>query len=84
MGRVTELMAGSKLFEDLLVPALDPANDRVMICGSPGMLRDIKQLLEARGYDAFVALDEAARRRCTRLRCMAVVGAAALMWRFPI
>jgi len=50
MGRVTELMSGGKLFEDLQVPALDAANDRVMICGSPGMLRDIRQLLEARGF----------------------------------
>jgi ferredoxin--NADP+ reductase len=50
MGRVTELMESGKLFTDLGVPALDPEHDRVMICGSPGMLRDIRQLLEARGF----------------------------------
>jgi len=50
MGRITELMASGKLFEDLQVPALDPANDRVMICGSPAMLRDLKQMLESRGF----------------------------------
>ncbi|MCL4185074.1 MAG: ferredoxin--NADP reductase [Burkholderiaceae bacterium] len=50
MGRITELMESGKLFGDLGVPALDPANDRVMICGSPAMLRDLKQMLEARGF----------------------------------
>ncbi len=50
-GRITTLMASGKLFTDLGVPAIDPAVDRVMICGSPGMLRDLKVLLEARGFD---------------------------------
>ena len=50
MGRMTELMASGKLFSDLGVPALNPADDRVMICGSPAMLRDLKHLLETRGF----------------------------------
>ena len=50
MGRVTELMESGKLFTDLGVPAIDPAVDRVMICGSPGMLRDIKRMLEGKGF----------------------------------
>ena len=50
MGRVTELMQNGKLFEDLQLPALDPATDRVMICGSPGMLRDLKVMLESTGF----------------------------------
>jgi ferredoxin--NADP+ reductase len=50
MGRVTHLMENGKLFADLGLPALDPAFDRVMICGSPGMLRDLKRMLEARGF----------------------------------
>lgn len=50
MGRVTELIENGKLFADLQVPPLDPATDRVMICGSPGMLRDLKQMLETRGF----------------------------------
>jgi ferredoxin--NADP+ reductase len=50
MGRVTELIETGKLFEDLGLPAFDPANDRVMICGSPGMLRDLKEMLEKRGF----------------------------------
>ena len=50
MGRVTNLIESGKIFEDLQVPPLDPAQDRVMICGSPAMLRDLKQMLEQRGF----------------------------------
>ncbi len=50
MGRVTELIESGKLFEDLKLPPLDPAHDRVMICGSPAMLRDLKHMLESRGF----------------------------------
>ena len=50
MGRVTDLMETGKMFEDLKLPALDPATDRVMICGSPGMLKDLKHMLEKRGF----------------------------------
>lgn len=50
MGRVTDLMVSGKLFQDLGVPNIDPAEDRVMICGSPAMLRDLKHLLEERKF----------------------------------
>ena len=50
MGRVTELIESGKLFADLGLPHLDPIHDRVMICGSPGMLRDLKHMLEGRGF----------------------------------
>ena len=50
MGRIPELIETGKLFADLDVPPLDPAADRVMICGSPGMLRDLKQMLSVRGF----------------------------------
>lgn len=49
-GRVTDLIESGKLFEDLEVPPLDPANDRIMICGSADMLRDLKEMLEKRGF----------------------------------
>jgi ferredoxin--NADP+ reductase len=49
-GRVTDLIESGKLFEDLEVPAFDPAVDRVMICGSSEMLRDLKHMLEERGF----------------------------------
>ena len=50
MGRITKLVENGQLFTDLGVPPLDPAVDRVMICGSPGMLRDLKLMLEQRGF----------------------------------
>ncbi len=50
-GRLTDLMATDKLPADLGLPALDPAHDRVMICGSPAMLADTVALLEARGFE---------------------------------
>ncbi|MGF1551976.1 MAG: ferredoxin--NADP reductase [Paracoccaceae bacterium] len=49
MGRLTDLIESGKLFEDLGVPPLDPAVDRAMICGSMGLLKDLKVILEARG-----------------------------------
>ena len=50
MGRVTDLMESGKMFEDLKLPQLDAAHDRVMICGSPAMLKDLKHMLEGRGF----------------------------------
>ncbi len=49
-GRITEVIESGRLFSDLGLPPLDPANDRVMICGSPAMLRDLKAMLEQRGF----------------------------------
>lgn len=49
-GRIPDLMASGRLYADLGLPALDPADDRVMICGSPAMLRDLKAMLEERGF----------------------------------
>ncbi len=51
MGRIPDLINNGKLATDLGLPALDPATDRAMICGSPAMLRDIKHLLETRGFN---------------------------------
>ncbi|MEO8136838.1 MAG: ferredoxin--NADP reductase [Betaproteobacteria bacterium] len=50
MGRVTDLMQTGRMFADLGLPPLDRDEDRVMICGSPGMLRDLKRMLEAQGF----------------------------------
>jgi ferredoxin/flavodoxin---NADP+ reductase len=50
-GRLTDLLDSGKLPADLGLPALDPAHDRVMICGSPAMLADTVALLEARGFE---------------------------------
>ena len=49
-GRLTDAIESGKLFSDVGLPTLDPARDRVMICGSPQMLKDLKQILEARHF----------------------------------
>ena len=36
---------------DLGVPPLDPLTDRVMLCGSPAMLADLKVMLEKRDFE---------------------------------
>ena len=51
MGRITTLIENEKLFKDLGVPVLDRTQDRIMICGSPGLLRDLKTMLEQRGFN---------------------------------
>lgn len=48
-GRITTLIETGRLFADLGVPAFDPAVDRVMICGSMDMIRDVKALVEKAG-----------------------------------
>jgi ferredoxin--NADP+ reductase len=50
-GRITDLIESGKLTDDLGIPKLDAAEDRVMVCGSPAMLTDIVTLLESRGFN---------------------------------
>jgi len=49
-GRLTHLIESGRLSADLDLPEIDPAEDRAMLCGSPGMLSDFRTLLEARGF----------------------------------
>ena len=49
-GRITTLIEQGKLEADLGLPAIDPSRDRIMICGSPGLNKDLKTILEARGF----------------------------------
>ncbi|MCA0176323.1 MAG: ferredoxin--NADP reductase [Proteobacteria bacterium] len=48
-GRITDLIASNRITNDLGLPPLNREEDRVMICGSPEMLRDLKAMMEARG-----------------------------------
>ena len=50
-GRLTELIESGKLATDIGLPPLDPAIDRVMICGSAAMLKDSRELLDRRGFN---------------------------------
>jgi len=51
-GRLTDLMATGQMMQSLGIEPLDPAHDRVMICGSPQMLADFRVLLDGRGFVA--------------------------------
>lgn len=50
-GRIGELIENGRLFRDLAGERrLDPSSDRVMMCGSMAMIRDLSSLLEAQGF----------------------------------
>lgn len=49
-GRITDLIDSGELTGRLGLPALDPARDRLMLCGSPQMLADTGARLDALGF----------------------------------
>jgi ferredoxin--NADP+ reductase len=49
-GRITDLIQSDKLTAELGLPPINPAEDRAMLCGSPGLLADMRRILEARGF----------------------------------
>ncbi|MDI4667067.1 ferredoxin--NADP reductase [Xanthobacter autotrophicus] len=50
-GRITALLESGKLCADVGLKPLDAASDRVMICGSPAMMGDLRTLLASRGFE---------------------------------
>ncbi|MCS0502989.1 ferredoxin--NADP reductase [Ancylobacter mangrovi] len=50
-GRITDLITSGKLFADLDLPPLDKEDDRVMLCGSPQLLDDMRVILKDRGFE---------------------------------
>lgn len=51
-GRLTSAIESGRMQETLGLPPLDPATDRVMLCGSMAMLDEFRTLLDARGFRA--------------------------------
>lgn len=49
-GRVTDLIRSGKLFADLGLPPLDISNDRIMLCGSPAMLSEMREMLDGMNW----------------------------------
>lgn len=50
-GRITNLLKTGQLFENSDTPPLNPAEDRVMICGSMDMINDTKAIVETFGLN---------------------------------
>jgi ferredoxin/flavodoxin---NADP+ reductase len=57
-GRITTQIAAGKIFRDLRLPPLDPAGDRIMVCGGPDMLTDTARLLDSRGFKVSAQIGE--------------------------
>ena len=49
-GRITDAIANGAMSARTGLPPLNPAVDRVMLCGSPAMLDDLSALLDGRGF----------------------------------
>lgn len=50
-GRIPQLVESGQMARELGLPQLNPETDRVMICGSPAMLRDLKAMCERLGFE---------------------------------
>lgn len=50
MGRITTLLENGTIYTDLGLEPLNPETDRVMICGSMGLNKDIKAIVEPLGF----------------------------------
>ena len=51
-GRITHLLRDRALEASVPTAPIDPAHDRLMLCGGPAMLADLRALLDARGFTA--------------------------------
>ena len=49
-GRIPDLIESGRLCNDLGIRPMDLATDRVMLCGNPHMLADLRKLFESRGF----------------------------------
>ncbi|NBD19483.1 ferredoxin--NADP reductase [Aquabacterium fontiphilum] len=49
-GRMTDAITTGKMATDLGLAPINPHTDRAMICGSPAMLKDMCDILDARGF----------------------------------
>jgi ferredoxin--NADP+ reductase len=50
-GRLTDLITSDTLFDEIGLPPLSADHDRVMMCGSPSMLRDLVAIVRELGFE---------------------------------
>ena len=50
MGRITNLIATGEFFEALKITPFNAADDRIMLCGSTAMIKDIRAFIEPQGF----------------------------------
>jgi ferredoxin/flavodoxin---NADP+ reductase len=50
MGRITNLIATGEFFETLGITPFDATQDRIMLCGSTAMIKDIRAFIEPQGF----------------------------------
>lgn len=50
-GRLTDLITSNTLFDEIGLPPLSAAEDRVMMCGSPSMLQDLVVIVRDLGFE---------------------------------
>jgi ferredoxin/flavodoxin---NADP+ reductase len=50
-GRLTDLITSNTLFNEIGLPPLSAAEDRVMMCGSPSMLHDLVVIVRDLGFE---------------------------------
>src|SRR6201993_2199554 len=49
-GRITDLIESGQLFADIGLSGLDLESDRIMLCGTPAMLEELRAIFTARGF----------------------------------
>ena len=49
-GRLTDALTSGKMSESLGLPPINVEDDRFMLCGSPSMLKDFCEILDAKGF----------------------------------
>jgi ferredoxin--NADP+ reductase len=49
-GRITDLINSAQLFDDIGQAPLDIEIDRIMMCGGPAMLEELRGMFESRGF----------------------------------
>ncbi len=49
-GRITDLITSAQIFNDIGQEPLNIEGDRIMMCGSPAMLEELRQMFDARDF----------------------------------